>query len=88
MMHRRDFVRTTAATALASRFPWLRADATLKSKAAAKGILYGSAGPITLLGEVVGGLRIVQRSLLQHDLGVQRFSEAELVGGFAHCLQY
>jgi len=53
MMHRRDFVRTTAAAALAPslarRLAWLRADATLKSKAAAKGILYGSAGPITLL---------------------------------------
>lgn len=49
MMDRRDFLRSTTAAALASRFSWLHADATLKSKAAAKGILYGSAASILLL---------------------------------------
>jgi endo-1,4-beta-xylanase len=49
MMHRRDFLRSTAAAAIASRFSWLRAEATLRSKAAAKGILYGSAASTLLL---------------------------------------
>ena len=50
MMHRRDFIRSTTAAALASRFSWLRTmEATLKSKAAAKGILYGSAASRLLL---------------------------------------
>jgi endo-1,4-beta-xylanase len=50
MMQRRDFVRTAAAAALASRrFDWLRAQETLKSAAGAKGILFGSAASQLLL---------------------------------------
>jgi endo-1,4-beta-xylanase len=53
MMQRRDFVRTAAAAAAASRLGWLHAvldaQATLKSAAASKGILYGSAAPGPML---------------------------------------
>jgi endo-1,4-beta-xylanase len=47
MMDRRDFVRTAAGAALATKLDWMRAafeaDASLRAKAAAKGILFGSA---------------------------------------------
>jgi endo-1,4-beta-xylanase len=50
MMHRREFIRSTAAAAIASRLSWIRTtEATLKSKASAKGILYGSAASSRLL---------------------------------------
>lgn len=49
MMHRRDFLRSTTAALVSSRLGWLRADATLKAKAASKGILYGSAASTLLL---------------------------------------
>jgi endo-1,4-beta-xylanase len=50
MMHRRDFLRATAAAAVGHRLGWLlRAEATLKSAAAAKGILYGSAAGSPIL---------------------------------------
>jgi len=55
MIDRRDFIRSTTAAALASRYSWLRdmmvADATLKSKASAKGILFGSAASSLLLND-------------------------------------
>jgi endo-1,4-beta-xylanase len=49
MMDRRDFLRSTTAALVARRLAWLRADATLKAKAGAKGILYGSAASRLLL---------------------------------------
>ena len=46
----------------------------------------GHAGLVALFGQLISGLRIVQRSLLMRDLGIQRFDQAELVGSFAHRL--